>query len=352
MPKIYPSLENIARLKVQPTEGESYLLNYLNEHLDDSFDVFFNPFLDGDRPDFIILKKYVAIFIIEVKDYKLDNYFIDHLSKWSVRSNQGTSRISSPQAQAFTYKKNLYQLHSPILGLNNLENHNFFKIVTPLVYLHRGDKRKIDDLYINAEDNINKSKTELNVKHRENRISHNEYNRQADHISTINKNLTRDKSMLFGHDRVKSLVEKLNSCKAHVLFDERIYDELKRRLMPSEHVLKQGKAIPLDDKQLKVAISTQGKEKIKGVAGCGKTTIIAHRAIDAHLRHKQRVLILTFNITLKNLIKDKISDVLGHRDEQNFAVTNYHQFFNSQLNATEQDIRAVSYTHLTLPTKA
>lgn len=56
------------------------------------------------------------------------------------------------------------------------------------------------------------------------------------------------------------------------------------------------------------------------------------------MRHQDKVLILTFNITLKNLIKDRISDILGYRDTQNFAVTNYHQFFSSQLNSTGQDI--------------
>lgn len=81
-----------------------------------------------------------------------------------------------------------------------------------------------------------------------------------------------------------------------------------------------------------------GKEKIKGVAGCGKTTIIANRAVNAFHRHDDIVLILTFNITLKNLIKDRISDVLGYRDDQHFAVTNYHQFFMSQLIETEQDV--------------
>ena len=54
MAKVYPSLENISRLKVKPTEGELYLLNYLVTELDDTYEVFFNPFLDGDKPDFIL----------------------------------------------------------------------------------------------------------------------------------------------------------------------------------------------------------------------------------------------------------------------------------------------------------
>ncbi|TOO97002.1 nuclease, partial [Vibrio parahaemolyticus] len=91
----------------------------------------------------------------------------------------------------------------------------------------------------------------------------------------------------------------------------------KRRLEPCDHVLKQGKKIPLDAKQEKLIVSSECKEKIKGVAGCGKTTIIANRAVNAHSRHDSKVLIITYNITLKNLIKDRISDVLGYRDNEN-----------------------------------
>ena len=64
MAVIYPELENILRLKVSPTPGEWELVNYLKEHLDGTYEVFFNPYLDGDRPDIIILKENCSTFII------------------------------------------------------------------------------------------------------------------------------------------------------------------------------------------------------------------------------------------------------------------------------------------------
>ena len=54
MANFFPSLEIIDQLTVKPTEGESFLLNKLAQELDDTFDVYFNPYLDGDRPDFLI----------------------------------------------------------------------------------------------------------------------------------------------------------------------------------------------------------------------------------------------------------------------------------------------------------
>jgi hypothetical protein len=52
MASIYPDFETISKLRVRPTEGELTLLRYLYDKLDDSYDLFFNPYLDGDRPDY------------------------------------------------------------------------------------------------------------------------------------------------------------------------------------------------------------------------------------------------------------------------------------------------------------
>ncbi|WP_201774791.1 nuclease-related domain-containing DEAD/DEAH box helicase [Photobacterium angustum] len=341
MATIYPSLENILRLKVKPTEGELWIVNYLNENLDESYEIFFNPFLDGDRPDIIILKKDVAIFVIEVKDYELKNYMVDSFNKWSVISHQGVSSISSPQSQAFTYKNNLYQLHLPVLGLGYLVNRNFFNLVKPFVYFHKANKSQINELYKNAENENRESSKLLFEQKKNNKITVDQYNRKADGIDSSRKKLSRDMAMSYGSDMLTNLVRKIKSFNSHILFDECVYDDFKRRLMPCEHVIKQGKKITLDAKQEKLSVSAECKEKIKGVAGCGKTTIISNRAVNAHSRHDSKVLIITYNITLKNLIKDRISDVLGYRDNENYAVTNYHQFFNSQLNATGQHIESL-----------
>ena len=64
---LLPSLPVIRRFKVPPTDGELYLCELLKEKLDDNYYVFFNPYLDGDRPDIIVLKKKCSAVIIEIK---------------------------------------------------------------------------------------------------------------------------------------------------------------------------------------------------------------------------------------------------------------------------------------------
>ena len=144
--------------------------------------------------------------------------------------------------------------------------------------------------------------------------------------------------MAFGSDRLHVLTKKIRQNSKHPLFDDDVYQDFKRRLSPPEHTLKQGIVLRLDNKQTTLSKSKPMMEKIKGVAGCGKTTILAQRAIDAANRHADTVLILTFNITLKNYISDKISDLQGSRDFRNFEISNYHQFYISQINNSGQDV--------------
>ena len=96
----YPSLDKIKLFKVQPTEGESTLLNFLDATLDDSFEVFFNPYLNGDRPDVLIMRKDYGVMVIEVKDWNLDNFCLNEKRKWVYKPND--SVVKSPIDQVNT----------------------------------------------------------------------------------------------------------------------------------------------------------------------------------------------------------------------------------------------------------
>ena len=338
MAVIYPELENILRLKVSPTPGEWELVSYLKEHLDGTYEVFFNPYLDGDRPDIIILKEHCSAFIIEVKDWNLRNYRVTENNKWEVFDGTTLSRKASPQSQAFRYKKNLYDLHLPVVGLARLTNPSFYNLVHCFVYFHHSDKSVIDSLYYPAEEKQKEEQKKLNQLVQTNKMDFHAYEKASGYLDKKKRNLQRDKGMSHGSDRLALLVKKIKQKSNHVLFDEVVYLDFKRRLRPPDHITNQGIAINFNKDQLSLTKSKNGKEKIKGVAGCGKTAILSQRAINAHQRHNSSVLILTFNITLKNYIRDKISDIQGNRDYSSFEISNYHQFYNSQVNNTEEDI--------------
>ncbi len=329
---VYPSLENIERLKVAPTDGEWQLVNYLHQNLDGTFEVFFNPFLDGDRPDIIILKENAAAHVIEVKDWNLNNFELSDKNEWKLSVDGKSVHKASPHSQAFRYKKNLYDLHLPVVGLKRLINPNFFNLVHCFVYFHGSDKNSIHCLYSAAEERILRDRDELNERRKKNEITDQQkYDKSYDYLSRKIKNVVRDRSISFGDDQLEQLKKKIVQKSNRVLFDKDIYEDFKRRLKPSDHVLRQGRPIAFNNVQLPLTISKPGFEKIKGVAGCGKTSILAQRAVSAYQRHGSPILILTFNITLKNLIRDRVSDIQGCRNFEGIEITNYHQFFNSQV---------------------
>ena len=86
------------------------------------------------------------------------------------------------------------------------------------------------------------------------------------------------------------------------------------------------------DKLLAGGIEEDAITNVFGPAGSGKTLILAQRAVNAHKRTSGNILILTYNITLRNYILDKISVVKDGLSRKNFGILNYHNFFNIEAN--------------------
>lgn len=327
MAQIFPSFENIQRLKVPPTEGELFLLNYLVDKFDENVEVYFQPFLNGDRPDIILMKKDSGVVVIEVKDWDLSCYKVDKDNGWHLKNNN--TKIKSPFQQVFGYKNNLFNLHINGLLEKKIKNENFYNVIDVYVYFHEQQKDKLDKLYSDSImywDNEIKSNNSL---FKNNVISHEKYEKNTIYLASKKKKLERDKFLVITNEKLKklSLLDK-----DKILFDISIYYEFKRYLQPPFHVLEQGREIIYEKKQLELSESKIAHQKIKGVAGSGKTTVLAKRAVNSHKRHGERVLILTYNITLKSYVHDKISDVRENFSWDKFYITTYHQLVLQVLN--------------------
>ncbi|NDW15790.1 AAA family ATPase [Alteromonas genovensis] len=326
MAVLYPEWQVINCLRVKPEEGEMHLLKALEEKLDDNYEIFFNSFLDGDRPDIVILKKGAGAFIVEVKDWNLSNFSVDANNTWRIESTVK----SSPHQQVFTYKKNMYDLHIPLLGLREVINSNFYNLIGVYVYFHKANRESLSGFYHEA---ISVASGQINqTNHARSELTTFEYEKRVDHWSKQQKRLNRDLNMSIGFDMIDKLVNKLKKISSHILFTDDIYDDLKRRLMPPEFIKSQAEKINFDKKQLPLTYSKAALSKVKGVAGCGKTTILAQRAINALSRHGEQVLILTYNITIRHYIRDAISRLYGKKVAQEIEIIHYHAFIKSQMN--------------------
>lgn len=308
MAVLYPDFETIINARVKPEPGELHLLEYLINNLDNTFEVYFNPMLNGDRPDVVILRKGFGVLIIEVKDYNLDSYELDQRKNWILKYNK--TKIKSPISQALKYKENLFNLHIPQLLEKQINNYRVLNVVNCALYFHNANNDTINEMLVTPfmYDSGYQKFLKYNIKF----------------LGTDNLNEFDFEEFL------KAIKLKANYTSA--LFSDDLYDSFKRFLSPPRHLLEDGKNIPYSRKQIEIIYSQSREQRIKGVVGSGKTTILAARAVQAYKRTKGKVLILTYNITLKNYIHDKISQVREEFPWENFIILNYHNFINQELN--------------------
>ena len=331
MATLIPSYEKVLTMKVKPEEGELYLLKFLDNELDSSFEVYFNPFMNGDRPDIVIMRKGYGVMVIEVKDYNLDLYELDDRKNFVIKSNK-TKTYKSPISQVLKYKDNLYELHIDKLLEKKIKDIRNFNIVSSVVYFHNANPSRIKDFLIEPfQENYSYLKF---LKYNIDFIGR-DRDGSLKTISITEKFEGKKKVFASQFSDFNSILTKryLKANKPSFLFTNEIYESFSRFLKPPKHLKEHGTEIPYSKRQMEIIFdSTRKQQRIKGVVGSGKTTVLAARAVQAHKRTKGNVLILTFNITLKNYIKDKISDVREEFPWENFVISNYHLFINSQLN--------------------
>ena len=313
MAVFYPTIEKIEQFKVPPTAGERKLLYFLKDTLDDSFEVYFNPFLNGDRPDVILMRKGYGVMIIEVKDWNLDNFHINEKKKWVYTPENAV--VKSPIDQVRKYKDNLYELHVPDLLQLKINDFRNFSIVACAIYFHRANQKDLECLAV--EPFLNDKKYQKFLK----------YN--IDLIGKDSLNPNSFQSIL----RRRYIIAEQQS----FLFTDKLYENFKRLLSPAIHLQAQGEIYKYTTKQRDIIYSKNLEQRVRGVFGSGKTTVLAERAVQAYKRALQRnnnprILILTYNITLKNFIHDKLNRVNEEFPIENFIIINYHQFIKAELN--------------------
>ncbi|WP_449468122.1 UvrD-helicase domain-containing protein [Stenotrophomonas humi] len=328
---LIPNLESAKAAKQKPTEGEIFLLEFLSTHFDEHVEVYFQPCFNGDRPDIVIMSPKAGVIIIEVKDWNLDLYSVDEKNKWSVKLPSGRQSVKSPFAQVFAYKKNFFDIHVNGLLEKRLKNETFFKIIKTYVYFHHGSKVEIELLYKRHIERLLDESRENDDSFRQNKIDYDHYERRREGISRAKRKFERDMSLSLHKTNISKIIFPFTS--KQNIFDDSVYSEFKRLLNPPYHYASEGSPPNYTEKQKRLIQSaSEARVKICGLAGSGKTVVLAGRAVNAHKRHGGRVLILTFNITLGSYIHDKISAVREDFPWSAFDISNYHRFITAALN--------------------
>lgn len=296
---LIPNIEQIKASKPYPEAGELEILRVLQDGLDNSYYIFFQSYLNGLHPDVVILRDGYGVFIIEVKDLELKHYRYQDHNEMDEKSkqygkmflNKNGCEVKTPFDQVMAYKNSLYNLYLPKLQLENAKNSKNYGFVKVGVYFYNESSESVDRFF-------------------ESKSSCTKYISKWGYNSSIIEEIKRKlcfKSSLDGE----------------------IYSDLHTILTPSYHIANEGKDTGLTNQELKLARSEARLEtKVRGVAGCGKSTLLAHKAINIVKRKNGdcRVLILSFNITLKSYLRDKISAIREDFAWNKFNIIHFHGF--------------------------
>lgn len=294
MAKYYP--EDYMKLKVSPTEWELFLLKKLEE-LPDEYEIFFNPYLNTLRPDIVILRKWYWVLIIEVKDWDIKNYDVSNPEYWEWNFETWKKiQKNSPLKQVNQYKNEFFDIYISWLLEIRLQNKiktnedKVFGLIQTWVFLYWTNNTSIYE--------INSSK--LNSKYK--------------YVKVLNET---------------NNIKYYEINKKNTFFTDDLYNEFKRFLYPNSFVKEQIEKFEYKPEQQRLTISKVWQQKISWFPWSWKTTVLAWRAKNAVDRHDGKVLVLTYNITLRKYIEQKIKNIWW--DLNKIIVTNYHNFTSSYL---------------------
>lgn len=130
-------------------------------------------------------------------------------------------------------------------------------------------------------------------------------------------------------------------------FDDAVKRKIAKILSPSWHSYQEGKTgVEPKGAQKKLAVSQNAHQKISGVAGSGKTHVLAARAVNAMKRTGGDVLVLTFNITLANYLKYRLSEIREDFSWEKIDIYPYHQFFRIRASECQLHVDFGAYDRL------
>lgn len=258
----------------EPTEGENYLCELLDKYLPQDFEIYIQPIIKGNRPDIVLLNQKYGVFIIEVKDWKLERFYKikdDKGNEHFHKNGEPDIEIGSPLEQVMRYHRRL-AMYADI------------------------DPTKISYCF----------------------YFYNSTTKSA-------RNFVCDDPFTFGYDKDIDFVKSFSKYTIKDLQKDEL-DRLRELLQPSLHKREDGIETKLNVQQQNlVGHKPNTWQRARGVAGSGKTFVIAQRA--ANIASKGlSVLVVCFNKTLKNYIKWQIHNAYLDFDWDYIDIFHFHGF--------------------------
>lgn len=265
--------------------------NHLRNLKDSSYDVFLKPNINCDSVDFILSSKSKGIILINICE-QIEN-------------------IESEFNRLENIKNHIFSIHLKSIKIDSIFTPSVYNCIKIALYFPN-----------NTIDEINDKITQLNsIKNNELKKHSNNNFKEKDFFKYYYK-FTLETNI---HDELEKSYARG--------FRYEYYEELINIISTKWHYYKDGDLnFRLSNKQKEIVRNNSNRIKVKGVAGCGKTQVVANRAVEQQLKTGERVLILTYNISLIQYIRMRINQVPADFSPNMFEIINYHQFFLSKAN--------------------
>ncbi len=289
-------------LKPDFEKGEFFLADYLNKNLPKGWNIYTRPELKArwgsnqnkKTPDVVIAHPSDGIMIFEVKNWNISNFFVDEIKKIGFRS------------KVDIYQKNLKGRSGNLNPVDQVENY--------LWRMRNGIHEILEEIY---ENNNKRHLIRCGI------YFHNPYSTQEARNFVRYKYIDQDRCSVIARDflekgiEIEKIVPLINN-RFKIKSDKDWLSLFSNWISPPLH--RQEKQFrlsinDLDNNQKKYVESKPNViQKISGVAGSGKTTIAALRAaISAN--NKKKVLVLCYNITIKNFLIDEVEKTIYSQNE-------------------------------------
>lgn len=288
---VSPPYDELNHLRQPLTAGERRVLDWFDEILPTSWEIYIQPHLNGLRPDFVLLNPQGGIAVYEVKDWNLSS--MDYFVRMDCRT--GRPRLmarrdgkefllesQNPVSKVQLYKEEIYNLYAP-----SLPTRRGFGLICAGVIFTNATTAQTEELLAPLRENI------------------------------ISKNLGKLYPVI-GSDLLQMTKAELSRNRNRVLFsafavdqemNKTIAGEMRNWLVEPSFSAEQ--RVPLSKMMTKqqqaLTINKEGVRyrRVKGPAGSGKSLVLAGRAAELAKAGK-RVLLVTFNITLINYLLDMV----------------------------------------------
>jgi hypothetical protein len=302
--RVFPDMSKLGQLKPKLTDGEMFLVQMLDQQLDLEWKIYVQPYLPNLRPDIVIAHPEKGLIVWEVKDWNLNNFGM--IAGRLTGQADGRKWVQENPI----YKTKLYMdaICEYVLAANyesiSVGNQIPQTLCRGAVYFH---KSNTDETFKLFKQTHQQYKSKICIFTRE-------------MIANNFEDNFRNNFPIYGNQYSGEVSITMDTI--HQMLQPPEHE--KERLLPLPNLTKEQQGL-FDNKKR----TTQLFKRIRGVAGSGKSIVLAHRASEQNC-NGGNILILSYNSTMSHALRDLLKRSRLALNWNQIENTHFHKWLYNQ----------------------